>query len=86
MIHTTIDTYFAPNKTIREINELIKSGAGIDPLKNFSEAASEELLTFSSLRGAVAGKVARPDYESNSVRGRGQGSRHMATLLAITNP
>src|ERR1700722_6637745 len=28
-MHKTIATYFAPNKTIRELNELIMSGAGI---------------------------------------------------------
>jgi hypothetical protein len=43
---TTIDTYFAPNKTIRELNDVIKSGEGIDPLKEFSEAAREELRAF----------------------------------------
>ena len=42
----TVETYFAPNKTIRELRELIKSGAGIDPLKDFSEAAREELQAF----------------------------------------
>ena len=39
----TIGTYFAPNKTIRELHELMKSEAAIDPLKDFSEAAREEL-------------------------------------------
>jgi hypothetical protein len=43
VVETTVDTYFAPNKTIRELRELIKSGVGIDPLKDFSEAAREEL-------------------------------------------
>jgi hypothetical protein len=49
IIEATIDTYFAPNKTIRELHELIQSGTGIDPLKNFSEAAREELLALTSL-------------------------------------
>ena len=49
IMHTTIDTYFAPNKTIRELNELMKSGAGIDPLKSFSEAARDELRAFTPL-------------------------------------
>ena len=40
---TTVDTFFAPNKTMRDLRELIKSGPGIDPLKEFSEAAREEL-------------------------------------------
>jgi hypothetical protein len=43
VIGMTIDTYFAPNKTVRELNELMKSGAAIDPLKDFAEAAREEL-------------------------------------------
>jgi hypothetical protein len=43
IVRATIDTYFAPNKTIREIHELIKSGAVTDPLKEFSVAAREEL-------------------------------------------
>jgi hypothetical protein len=38
-----METYFAPNKTIRELHVLMKSGATIDPLKDFSEAAREEL-------------------------------------------
>ena len=41
----TIDTYFASNRTIRELHELVKSGVGIDPLKDFAEAAREELRT-----------------------------------------
>ena len=49
IMRATIDTYFEPNKTIRELHELIKSGVGIDPLKEFSEAAREELRPFTSL-------------------------------------
>lgn len=48
VVEATVDTYFAPNKTIRELRELVKSGAGIDPLKDFSEAAREELQAFTS--------------------------------------
>ena len=44
----TIGTYFAPNKTIRELHEMMKSGTGIDPRKNFSELAREELRAFTS--------------------------------------
>lgn len=43
---TTIDTFFAPNKTMSDLRELIKSGSGINPLKEFSEAAREELRPF----------------------------------------
>jgi hypothetical protein len=39
----TIDTYFQPNRTIRELHEMVKTGPGVDPLKEFSEAAREEL-------------------------------------------
>ncbi len=46
ILEATISTYFAPNKTIRELHEVMKSGAGIDPLKDFSEAAREELRAF----------------------------------------
>jgi hypothetical protein len=49
IMHKTIATYFAPNKTIRELNELIMSGSGIDPLKEFGESAREELQALSSL-------------------------------------
>jgi hypothetical protein len=42
IVTTTIDTYFAPNKTVRELHDLMKSGAGVDPLKDFGEAAREE--------------------------------------------
>jgi hypothetical protein len=49
IMHITISTYFEPNKTIRELNDLILSGAGIDPLKEFSEIAREELHSLRSL-------------------------------------
>jgi hypothetical protein len=39
-----IDAYFAPNRSIRELRDLIKSGAQIDPLKKFGEAAREEVF------------------------------------------
>jgi hypothetical protein len=48
VMNTTMTTYFAPNKTIRELHELTKSGVGIDPLRDFSEAAREELGAFTS--------------------------------------
>lgn len=42
-----IDTYFSPNHSVRELRDLIKAGAGgIDPLKDFSEAAREEVGVF----------------------------------------
>jgi hypothetical protein len=44
-----IDTYFAPNRTVADLRELVKSGGGIDPLKDFSEAAREELRAFAML-------------------------------------
>src|SRR5439155_6082704 len=32
IVSATLDTCFAPNKTMRELHELMKSGAAIDPL------------------------------------------------------
>jgi hypothetical protein len=43
IMQATIDTYFAPNKTIRELHELMKREEALDPLKDFSEAAREDL-------------------------------------------
>jgi len=44
---TIIDTYFSPNRSVRELRDLIKAGAaGIDPLREFSEAAREEVRVF----------------------------------------
>ncbi len=40
---TIIDTYFSPNRSVRELRDLIKAGAGIDPLRQFSEAARDEV-------------------------------------------
>ena len=41
---TIIDTYFSPNRSVRELRDLIRAGAaGIDPLREFSEAAREEV-------------------------------------------
>ena len=49
IMSTTVDTYFVPNLTIRDLHELIKSGVQMDPLKDFSEAAREERRAYASL-------------------------------------
>jgi len=46
IILTLIDTYFSPSRSVRELRDLIKVGEGIDPLKEFSEAAREEVGKF----------------------------------------
>jgi hypothetical protein len=46
IMEATLSAHFAPNKTIRELHDLMKSGTGIDPLKDFSEVAREELRAF----------------------------------------
>jgi hypothetical protein len=45
----TTGAYFEPNQTVPELRELIKSGTGIDPLKDFAEAVREELRQFASI-------------------------------------
>jgi hypothetical protein len=43
VMQAIIDTYFQPNQTIRDLREVVKSGSGVDPLREFAEAAREEL-------------------------------------------
>ena len=49
VMRATIDAYFAPRKTICEFHELVRSGYGIDLLKDFSEVVREELRAFTTL-------------------------------------
>jgi hypothetical protein len=44
-----IETYFGPNRSIRELHELIQSNVAMDPLKKFSELARDELEGFAAL-------------------------------------
>ena len=48
LLRATIDTYFAPNRTVADLHEALKSGAGVDPLRQFSEAARMELIALSA--------------------------------------
>ena len=45
VMSSIIDTYFSPNQSVRELRDLIKAGQNIDPLKEFSEAARQELAS-----------------------------------------
>jgi hypothetical protein len=49
VMRTTIETYFAPNKTMRDLNDIIKTGTALDPLRKFSEIVREELQLLTSL-------------------------------------
>jgi hypothetical protein len=42
-VDAILDSYFSPNKTFLEIRTLIKNGEPIDPLREFSEVARDEL-------------------------------------------
>jgi hypothetical protein len=42
----TIAAYSVPNRSVSEIHDLLKSDAGIDPLKDFAEAVRAELQGF----------------------------------------
>jgi hypothetical protein len=47
VMRAILDTYYAPNRTMADIRDIVKSGGpGIDPLRDFAEAAREELRTF----------------------------------------
>jgi len=47
VMRSILDTYFAPNRTMADLRDIAKSGgSGIDPLKDFAEAAREELRPF----------------------------------------
>jgi len=46
IMRLTIDTYFAPNRTIAELRDLVKSETLVDPLREFSELARCELDSF----------------------------------------
>ena len=43
VMQTIIDTYFEPNQTLRDLRDVMKSGKGVDPLRDFAAAAREEL-------------------------------------------
>jgi hypothetical protein len=49
VMHATIDVYSAPNRTVLELQQAVKNGAGIDPLREFSEVAREEMRAFGSV-------------------------------------
>jgi hypothetical protein len=45
VMNATVETYFQPNKTFDDIRAMIKTGTEIDLLREFAEAAREELRT-----------------------------------------
>ena len=49
VMQSIVDTYFTPNRTLADLRELTRTGKGIDPLKDFAEAAREELNAFAML-------------------------------------
>ena len=49
VMRSIVETYSTPNRTVADLRGLITSGQGIDPLKDFSEAARQELHAFAML-------------------------------------
>ena len=49
VMRSIVETYYTPNRTVADLRELTRSGKGIDPLKDFSEAARQELHAFAML-------------------------------------
>ncbi len=46
VMRSILETYSAPNRTVADLRELVKQGGAVDPLKDFAEAAREELRPF----------------------------------------
>ncbi len=51
----TTGAYFEPNRTVPELRELIRSGTGVDPLKDFAEAVREERWQFAHVDATLYG-------------------------------
>jgi hypothetical protein len=49
VMRSIIETYFAPNRTLADLRELVKTSQAVDLLKDFAEAAREELRPFARL-------------------------------------
>ena len=49
VMRSIVETYSTPNRTVADLRELTRSGQGFDPLKDFSEAARQELHSFAML-------------------------------------
>ena len=47
---TVVETYFAPNRTLREVHDMLESEQ-MDPLRGFSEACREELRSLQAGAG-----------------------------------
>ena len=42
VVRTIIETYLAPNKTFRDVAEIVEKKSSLDPLREFSDACREE--------------------------------------------
>ena len=43
VMNSITDTFLAPNKTFKQLHELVKAGGSIDPLNEFGTAARQEI-------------------------------------------
>jgi len=43
VMSSIIDTFLAPNRTFKQLHDLVKAGDSIDPLREFSTAARQEV-------------------------------------------
>jgi hypothetical protein len=43
VVDITLDTYFQPNRTFKDIHEMMKTGNGLHPLSEFAKEARAEL-------------------------------------------
>src|ERR1700735_1210212 len=49
VMRSIVETYYTPNLTVACLRQVIETGQGIDPLKDFREAARQELRAFAML-------------------------------------
>ena len=65
VVLTIIDTYLKPKMTLREVSEMLKKSAFVDPLRDFSDACREELreIVFRPRSGAASFLARRAEKE-----------------------
>jgi len=63
VVRIIIENYLAPKMTLREVSEMLKNSAFMDPLREFSDACREELRKIGRRSGAASSLARRAEKE-----------------------
>ena len=80
VMRSLVDTYFAPNRTVADLRELVKTGGGVDPCARLRRSGAGGTAY---VHNGLKGLISVPEFNAATARASGDAPREWARRFQV---